>query len=753
MTRAKEPSAGRTGRARDGVARSVALASNATSASPVVPTGRTLARLDDIPVRDIRRVGERREEALAQLGIHTVFDLVTHYPRRYIDRTRQADVSELRPGEESLVLARVVTSKGRRTRNRRAIVELEVHDGSGALKVTFFNQPWRVKQLPVGTEALFFGRLDTYRGRRQFTNPVVDLVGNRTGRIVPIYPTSEKSGIAGWEFGEWVEEALRRAGVLHDPLPERWRAELGVMERTAAFGAIHAPETLAEKGRARHRLAFDELLRLQLEVVMRRKALERDARGIAHPAGGTDGVPDLVGSFVDQLPFALTVAQRRAVAEIGGDLARPLPMHRLLQGDVGAGKTVVALCALLTAVQGGRQGALMAPTEVLAEQHFMTVRALVRDLVVTDPTRLGGSRPLALTLLTSRTPAGERVKLHDGLRSGAVDLVVGTHALLTGDVRFSSLGVVVIDEQHRFGVEQRDALRAKGRDGTSGEGADPDLLVMTATPIPRTAAMAVFGDLDVTELDELPAGRAPVVTSWARPARDEEEVWGRVRDEVGAGHRAYVVCPLVEGSERVQAKSATEEFARLEAGRLAGLRLGLVHGQMKASDKEAVMERFRAGDVQVLVATTVIEVGVDVPEATVMVVQDADRFGIAQLHQLRGRVGRSHRPSWCFLVSATDAPDATRRLEALVATTDGFELADVDLEVRGEGSVLGTRQKGRSDLKLASLRRADRPLVEAARTVAEHMLDEDPFLEADPLLADEIRLFIGEDEAAFLMKS
>jgi ATP-dependent DNA helicase RecG len=456
---------------------------------------------------------------------------------------------------------------------------------------------------------------------------------------------------------------------------------------------------------------------------------------------------------VDQLPFALTEAQRRAVAEIGRDLGAPMPMHRLLQGDVGSGKTVVALCALLTAVQGGRQGALMAPTEVLAEQHFLSVRALVRDLVVPDPTRLGGSRPLSLQLLTSRTPATERARLHEDLRSGALDLVVGTHALLTGDVRFSKLGVVVIDEQHRFGVEQREALRSKGRLGAAGESADPDLLVMTATPIPRTAAMAVFGDLDVTELDELPAGRAPVVTTWARTSDDERDVWGRVREEVAAGNRGYVVCPLVDGSERIQAKSATEELARLESGRLEGLRLGLVHGQLKAADRETVMERFRSGEVQVLVATTVIEVGVDVPEATVMVIEDADRFGIAQLHQLRGRVGRSHRPSWCFLVSGTDAPDATRRLEAIVSTTDGFELADVDLEVRGEGSVLGTRQKGRSDLKLASLRRADRPLVEAARVVAEEMLADDPFLEHDPSLAEEIRLFIGEDEAAYLLKS
>jgi ATP-dependent DNA helicase RecG len=395
----------------------------------------------------------------------------------------------------------------------------------------------------------------------------------------------------------------------------------------------------------------------------------------------------------------------------------------------------------------------MAPTEVLAEQHFLGVRELLHDLVVADARTLAGQRPLNVVLLTSRTPAGARSKLHEGLAGGAVDVVVGTHALLTEDVRFASLGVVVIDEQHRFGVEQRAALRAKGRDGASGEGADPDLLVMTATPIPRTAAMVVFGDLDMTELDELPAGRAPIRTAWARTEDDEEAAWQRVRDEVAAGHRAYVVCPLVEGSEKSQAKSATEEKERLEQTALAGLRIGLLHGQLKASEKEGVMAAFRRGDLSVLVATTVVEVGVDVAEATVMVIEDADRFGIAQLHQLRGRVGRSDLASWCYLLSAGSTPDAVRRLEALEKTTDGFELAEVDLELRGEGTILGSRQKGRSDLKLASLRRGDRALVASARQIAESLLGVDPVSKSTAVLADELRLFVGDDEAAYLLKS
>ena len=698
-------------------------------------------------------MGAKRAEALVSLDILTVLDLLTHYPRRYIDRTRRADVADMQIGEESLVMATVTSARARRTRQGRSLVELDVDDGTGALRVTFFNQAWRTRQLPAGTEALFFGKLDTYRGRRQLTNPVVDLVGNRTGRIVPVYPTSERSGIAGWEFGEWVGEALRRAGTLFDPVPVAVLAELDLDDRTSAFGAIHAPESFEAQRRARRRLAFDELLRLQLEVGMRRQALARDARGIRHVVAPEAPDADLVGAFVSQLPFPLTAAQQGAVAEIQRDLAAELPMHRLLQGDVGSGKTVVALCALLVAVQGGHQGALMAPTEVLAEQHHLSVRSLLDGLAVPDPARLGGSRPLSVGLLTNRTSAAERARLHEGLVSGSVDLVVGTHALLTDEVRFHSLGAVVIDEQHRFGVEQRDALRAKGRASAGGLGADPDVLVMTATPIPRTAAMVFFGDLEVTELDELPAGRSPVRTTWARTPADEEAAWRCVRDQVSAGNRAYVVCPLVEGSERVQARSVTTERDRLQAGELAGLRVGLLHGQMKASEKEGVMERFRAGDTDVLVATTVIEVGVDVPEATVMVVLDAERFGIAQLHQLRGRVGRSHRPSTCWLLSGATAADAAARLEALEGSTDGFELADVDLELRGEGTIMGTRQKGRSDLKLASLRRGDRPLVEDARRVATAMLDDDPLLAGSPELAAEVVLFVGDDAGAFLRKS
>lgn len=422
-------------------------------------------------------------------------------------------------------------------------------------------------------------------------------------------------------------------------------------------------------------------------------------------------------------------------------------MHRLLQGDVGSGKTVVALAALLASVQSGHQGALMVPTEVLAEQHFSAVRALLGDLE--GPGQMAGGE-VRVELLTSRVKGKARAAVLEGLSSGGVGIVVGTHALLTDEVRFASLGCVVIDEQHRFGVEQRATLRTKGADG------DPDMLVMTATPIPRTAAMVIFGDLDLTTLDELPPGRTPVTTEWLPGASEgshagEKPAWERVRGEVGAGHRAFVVCPLVSDSPRVEAKSAAEEFERLAAGELAGLRVGLLHGQMAPALREDVMAQFRRGELEVLVATTVIEVGVDVPEATVMVIESADRFGIAQLHQLRGRVGRGTAASWCYLLGGQKGNE---RLEAVAASSDGFELAEVDLKVRGEGTLFGVRQKGQSDLRLASLTDAgDMALLDEARRVAEAIVDEDPRLAAHPEVADEVRVLLSEDEGEFLFKS
>ncbi|HEY1279187.1 MAG TPA: ATP-dependent DNA helicase RecG, partial [Acidimicrobiales bacterium] len=633
----------------------------------------------------------------------------------------------------------------RQTRTRRTMVTATVGDGSGRLSVVFFNQPWRERQLRPGMEVALFGKADVYRGGLQMTNPIVDLIGDRTGRIVPIYPQSEKAAIATWEIAALVEKALQRwdANGIPDPVPASVRQRYGLVDRRAAFFAIHAPETMRDKELARRRLAFDELLRVQLVLVLRKRALERDAAGIRHDVAGS-----LVRRFHEHLPFPLTGAQRRTIVEIQADLAGPHPMHRLLQGDVGSGKTVVAVSALLTAVQGGHQGALMAPTEVLAEQHAASVALLLDGLTVEDRGEtLFGERPLRVALLTNRVTGNERRDVLAGLADGRVDLVIGTHALIQEGVEFASLGVVVIDEQHRFGVEQRAALRSKGA-------AVPDVLVMTATPIPRTAAMTVYGDLDVSVLDELPPGRTPITTRWADGPLFEEAVWADVRGAVAAGHQAYVVTPLIDESDKLEVASAEETYLRLQTGELAGLRLGLLHGRLPAAEKEAVMERFRTGALDVLVATTVIEVGVDVPNATVMVVLDADRFGIAQLHQLRGRVGRGSVASTCWLVTGGSEPGEgpSPRIEALVATTDGFALAEVDLELRGEGTIMNTAQTGRNDLKLASLRR-DRELVELAREAAFTVVDADPDLRDHPDLAEELSQFFTDEAEEFLFKS
>ena len=715
----------------------------------------SLGELASWPVTRLTGVGPRKVEGLASLGIENLLDLLTYYPRRYVDRTREARIRDLAVGEEAMVIVTVHRTTSRRTRGRppKVLVTSDVGDDSGRLRVSFFNQAWRERQLTPGTTAALFGKLEMFSGRRQMTNPVVDLIGDRTGRIVPIYPQSEKARLSTWEIGDWVAQALRRSDRrgLADPVPAWVLDRYDVVTRGEAFAGIHAPDSMDHMRVARRRLVLDELLRVQLALVQRKRHVERTTRGLSQATEGP-----LLDAFVERLPFELTADQRAAVAEIARDLAAPHPMHRLLQGDVGSGKTVVAVWTLLAAVQGGHQGAFMAPTEVLAEQHAQGIRALLDGVEVPDDgASLFGARPVRVELLTNRVGAADRRRILAGLGSGEVDVAIGTHALIQEGVDFRSLGAVVIDEQHRFGVEQRAALRDK-----SGGGPVPDVLVMTATPIPRTAAMTVYGDLDVTLIRSLPAGRQPIVTSWARAEADEADVWDAVRREVAAGRQAYVVTPLIEESDKLEVRSAEDTYARLAEGELSGLGLGLLHGRLGSADKESTMHQFREGRLDVLVATTVIEVGVDVPNATVMVILDADRFGIAQLHQLRGRVGRGSDRSWCYLVSASDSDEAEARLGALVKTTDGFALAEVDLDLRGEGTIMGERQKGRSDLKLASLRR-DRDWVERAREVAFAIVDGDEpgdarpdgeGLERHPDLLAEVALFLDEDDQEFLLK-
>ncbi len=708
-------------------------------------TYRDLAALD---VGVLKGVGDKKRASLAAVDVDTVLDLITTYPRRWVDRTNEARIDDLVAGDEALVIVTVRSVTKRVTRNRRTMVTARVGDGTGRLDVVFFNQPWRERQLREGLQVALFGKAEVYRGGWQMTNPIVDLIGDRTARIVPIYPQSEKAQLNTWEIAAFVDEALRRCagrGVA-EPLPEELRRRHGLIDRSDALAAIHNPDSMGHKELARRRLAFDELLRVQMVLVLRKRELERTSRGIAHEVGG-----ELVQRFHAALPYPLTGAQMRAIAEIEADLAGSHPMHRLLQGDVGAGKTVVAVSTLLAAVQGGHQGALMAPTEVLAEQHATGIREMLGDLKVPDPGNLFGDRPLRVELLTNRVSGSDRKEVLAGLVDGTVDIAIGTHALIQDAVEFRSLGAVVVDEQHRFGVEQRAALRDKS------SGSVPDLLVMTATPIPRTAAMTVYGDLDVSVLDELPPGRTPIVTKWAAGPLLETEVWNDVRAEVAEGRQAYVVCPLIDESEKLEVASAEETYERLGFDELQGLRLGLLHGRLTPGEKQETMDRFREGRLDVLVATTVIEVGVDVPNATVMVILDADRFGIAQLHQLRGRVGRGKHESTCWLVTQEQLDEAGQpirnpRVEALVASTDGFELAEVDLDLRGEGTLMNTAQKGRSDLKLASLRR-DRELVQLARDAAFEIVDGDPELSRHAVLRDELSLLFSEEDEGFLTKS
>lgn len=692
----------------------------------------------------VKGIGDKKKDALESFGISSVLDLLETYPRRWVDRTREATIDQLEEGVPAMVVVQVVSSSSFTTKTRRKMVTVRTSDQTGKLSLTFFNQAWREKQLQPGLTIAVFGKPETYRGYLQMTNPIVDLIGDRTGRIVPVYPQSEKSRITTWDLGRWIESTLRRCDArgIADPVPEEESSRLGLVDRGTALNDIHLPESMETRNAARRRLAFDEVLRVQVMLVARKKQAALESRGFAHRADGP-----LVELFEKSLPFPLTGAQQRVINEIVADISDPSPMHRLLQGDVGAGKTVVAVSAMIRAVQGGHQAALMAPTEVLADQHAIGIRRLLAGLEKPDDGNLFGGRPVNVELLTNKVTGEARRRVMAGLADGTVDIVIGTQALIQDKVSFRSLGLVVVDEQHRFGVEQRAMLRDKADEG--GQGLTPDVLVMTATPIPRTAAMTVYGDLDVSVLDELPPGRTPIVTQWVNTPLAQTTMWADVRAALERGEQAYVVCPLIEESEKVEVASAQTVHDELSAGELSGFSVGLLHGRMPSAEKEAVMEQFRTGALQVLVATTVIEVGVDVPNSTRMVILDADRFGIAQLHQLRGRVGRGRLASTCFLVTQSDEPSP--RVEALVSSTDGFVLAEEDLRLRGEGTLMGTIQTGRSDLRLASLQ-TDLDLIQAAREAAERIVGEDPALSAHPLLADEIDLYFTPQQEDNLLK-
>jgi ATP-dependent DNA helicase RecG len=659
----------------------------------------------------LRLEGEKAAEGARALGLETVGDLLEHLPR---DRREARTVAALGPGEQATVVVEVrsISSRPVRRRGMRPIVEAVVADESGTMKAAFFNQPWLVRRYPTGTRLVLHGTFDA-RNRFRVTSHATTSEGVGGGGAVAHYPATE--GLSSTQILALVREHLPAAERAPEPLPGRLRARHRLPDRPAALLAAHTGDL--EGGR--RRLAFDELLLVQLDL-LRRRAHRHDAVAAVPLAGEGDGPQaGLLRRWLGELlPFAPTDDQRRAIDAILADLAQPRPMQRLLMGEVGSGKTVVALAAMLRAIEHGRQAALMAPTETLAEQHFATLQALMP----------GEAVPAAL--LTGSTPAARRADVLGKLASGELGLLVGTHALIEEDVRFERLAVVVVDEQHRFGVRQRTAL--DGKASRPGERLAPHVLHMTATPIPRTLALLGYGDLDVTELRELPKGRRPVTTHVVSGERERERAYERIREELRAGRQAYVVCPLVAESEALGARAATEEYERLSRTELRDFRVALLHGQMRPAEKAAAMRSFAAREADVLVATTVIEVGVDVPNATVMLVEDAERYGISQLHQLRGRVGRGEHDSLCLLFGPKDS----ERLRALAAHADGFRLAEIDLRLRGEGELTGTRQSGLAAFRFARMP-DDAEILERARGSAREILDADPALaspEHEPLL-------------------
>ncbi|MFF7094944.1 ATP-dependent DNA helicase RecG [Streptomyces rubradiris] len=706
------------------------------------------------------------------LGLHTVGDLLHHYPRRYEERGQLTHLADLPMDEHVTVVAQVADARlhsfasAKAPRGKGQRLEVTITDGSGRLQLVFFGNGVHKphKELLPGTRAMFAGKVSVFNRRLQLAHPAYELlrgdgeeaVESWAGALIPIYPATAK--LESWKIGKAVQTVLPSVQEALDPLPDPLRAGRGLLPLPEALLKIHRPHTKADIADARARLKWDEAFVLQVALARRRHA-ETHLPAVPRVAG-PDG---LLAAFDDRLPFTLTEGQRKVSREIFDDLATPHPMHRLLQGEVGSGKTMVALRAMLAVVDAGGQAAMLAPTEVLAQQHHRSVTEMMGELA--EGGMLGGAEHATkVVLLTGSMGAAARRRALLDLATGEAGIVIGTHALIEDKVQFHDLGLVVVDEQHRFGVEQRDALRGKGKQ-------PPHLLVMTATPIPRTVAMTVFGDLETSVLDQLPAGRSPIA-SHVVPAADKPHflarAWERVREEVETGHQAYVVCPRIgdeeddpekagekpaEGEEKRPPLAVLDVAGHLGRGPLKGLRVEVLHGRMHPDDKDAVMRRFAAGETDVLVATTVIEVGVNVPNATAMVIMDADRFGVSQLHQLRGRVGRGSAPGLCLLVTEMpEASPARQRLNAVAATLDGFELSRIDLEQRREGDVLGQAQSGaRSSLRVLAVIE-DEEVIAEARAEAAAVVAADPELERLPGLRTALDALLDEEREQYLEK-
>lgn len=725
-------------------------------------------------------VGDRTAKVLSEeLGLETLEDLLRHYPRRYVVRGELTDIESLQEGEEVTILAQIEKVTVKRIPGRKGgILEVIVSDGRAKLILTFFNQAWRVKDLREGREGLFAGKVGLFKGKRQLAHPdyllipegddKAEAISDFAGKFLPVYGATRK--LPSWKVAQCVRLGLESLGDLPEPLSDQFRLALEFPTLNEAITEVHLPASLESADRARARLTFDEALAMQLFLIQRKNEIRSEKTRTRTKQS------DILAKFDQRLPFELTAGQIRVAKEIAGDLAGDSPMYRLLQGDVGSGKTIIALRAMLEIIDSGGQAALLAPTEVLAQQHYKNFQKLLGDLAMKG--MLGTSEEATqIALLTGSVLGAARSEILHGCETGEIGIIVGTHALLSEGVNFKDIALVVIDEQHRFGVEQRDILRNKAE-------YPPHVLVMTATPIPRTVAMTVFGDLDVSTLDELPLGRSPIQTHVVAASEKPqflERAWQRIREEVSRGQQGYVVAPRISPSDnsdfsafgltekelslakRLSGESedapsgakysVAELYPDLRDGALSGLRVAALHGRMSNLEKEEVMAHFAAGEVDVLVSTTVIEVGVDVPNASVMVIMDADRFGVSQLHQLRGRVGRGSVPGLCLLV--TNAPagmPAMARLEAVASTTDGFALSRLDLEQRREGDVLGSAQSGAtSHLRLLRVIR-DEDVILKARQVAEQILSKDPSLTSNSALAEEVDKLRQEERASFLEK-
>ena len=665
----------------------------------------------DSPVTTVKGIAASSASKLAKLGVQTIRDLIYFFPRRHLDYSQRKTIAQLAVGEEQTVLATVWEARMARLGPQQG-TEVIIGDETGNMRAVWFNQPFLAKNFHTNAQVVLSGRVSEFKGNKVFESPEWELVEDKelihTGRLVPVYPLTR--GLYPRQVRNMVKRALDNwVGQMTDFLPQEMKSKFKLIDLPEAIIQTHYPESYSLKAEARRRLAFDELFLLQLGVLGKKRDWQESQPGNAFKTIG-----ESIRKFLDSLPFALTSAQQRVLQQILDDLQETRPMSRLLQGEVGSGKTVVAVAALLAAADNGYQGALMAPTEILAEQHFRNICQLLSNVSERKDEqdnlcRYYGlfSQPITFALLTGSLSEKQKTTLHEEIEAGKVDIIIGTHAIIQKAVEFSRLGLVVIDEQHRFGVLQRLALRQKGF--------NPHILVMSATPIPRTLALTLYGDLDLSVIDELPPGRKEIKTKWLKPEQ-RTRAYDFLRREIAAGAQAFIICPLIEESESIEAKAAVAEYERLSHEVFPDLKLGLLHGRMASTEKDKVMKSFRNGKLDILVSTPVVEVGIDVPNASVMLIEAADRFGLSQLHQFRGRVGRGEKQSYCLLLAEKPSPEGSERLQAIEGIQDGFVLAEKDLELRGPGEFFGTRQSGLPDLRMARL--SDTPLLELARNEA-----------------------------------